>query len=88
MNQNGLTLCILETPKGVLWQAVQTQIKCTIMVHLSGSALFAKIKTIFRDINTSFRKFYRRPLKYTQWAVPKLLYQSVWENPSEYNTTG
>ena len=41
-----LTFCILETPKGVLWQTVKTQIS-------SRSALFAMIKTTFRDRYTS-----------------------------------
>ena len=41
----------------IFWQTVKTQIS-------SGSALFAKIKTIFRDRNTSFcRNFDQQPLK-------------------------
>ena len=39
-------LCILKTPKRVLWQTVKTQMKCGIS---SESALFAMIKMIFRD---------------------------------------
>ena len=36
------TLCILQTPKRLLWQTIKIQI-------LSGSAWFAKIKAIFKD---------------------------------------
>ena len=43
------TLCILETPKRVVWQTVKTQMKCRIMCHSSGSALFFKINKIFMD---------------------------------------
>ena len=39
-----LSLCKLKTPKPVLWQTVKTQMKCI----LSGSALFAKIKTTLK----------------------------------------
>ena len=38
-----LTLCILETPKRVLWQAVKTQMKCSIMLH------FIRVFTVCLD---------------------------------------
>ena len=38
-----LTLCILETPKQVLWHTVNTQMKCNVMLHFIGSTLFARI---------------------------------------------
>ena len=64
---NLLTLCILETPKGGLWQQVITQKKCNIYYaafHLGLHCLLLKIKTTFRDINITsrFRKFYLWPL--------------------------
>ena len=43
-----LTLCTWEIPKGVLWKTVKKQMKCRKMFS-SGSALFAKINTIFMD---------------------------------------
>ena len=50
-----LNLSILDTGKRVLWQALETHMKYCIS---SGSALFAKIKTIFRDRNIlKFRNF-------------------------------
>ena len=42
-------LYILNTGKQGLLQTVKTQMKCS-----KGSALFAKIKTIFRNRNRSF----------------------------------
>ena len=46
-----LTICKLETPKQVLRQTVKTQMKCQICSISSGSKLFAKTKTIFRERN-------------------------------------
>ena len=41
------TFCIPETPKWILGQTVNTQMKCIS----SGSALLVKVKTIFMDRN-------------------------------------
>ena len=54
---------ILETPKCALGQTVETQMKCSIS---SGSPLFARIKTTFRDkIHHYLEKSASDPLKYT-----------------------
>ena len=42
-----LTLSIRETPKQELLQTVMTKMKCSIILHSLGSALFAKVKKIF-----------------------------------------
>ena len=67
-----LTLCILENPKGILWQTGKSlgwnAATCGIS---SGPALFAKINTIFAKINTIlmdwnaylFENFYMWTLK-------------------------
>ena len=39
-----LALCILETPKRVLWQTVKTQMKCSIMLH------FIRVCTVLFDL--------------------------------------
>ena len=50
-----LTLCRLDTTKGVLWQTAKTQMKCHIKCSISSrSALFAETKLIYREINTKF----------------------------------
>ena len=40
---DSLILCILETPKGVLWQTVKTLMKCSIMLH------FIRVFIVFKD---------------------------------------
>ena len=59
-----LMKCRLDTGKQVLSQTMKIQMKCCIRRHSSGSALFSKIKIIFRDRNTSFyRNLTSNPLK-------------------------
>ena len=50
------TLCTLGTPKRVLWQTANIQMKCSIMLHFIRFALFARIKTTFRVRNPSTYK--------------------------------
>ena len=50
-------LCILETPKLVIWQTMKTQPKCHKMWNFLGSALFAKTKTFLHSGN-GFLRFY------------------------------
>ena len=40
-----LTLCILETPKWVLWLIVKSQMKCSIMLH------YIRVCTVSLDLN-------------------------------------
>ena len=48
-----LTLFIMNTYKQVLWQTVKKdQDEMSVKQHFIGSALNAKIKLIFRNINT------------------------------------
>ena len=71
-----LTLFILDTRKQVLWQTVKTQMKGGTS---SGSAVFAKIKTIFRVRNTSFYwNFDLQPFKIQKWSIP--LYRIIQQN--------
>ena len=46
-----LTLCVLVTPKCEPWQTLKTQMKWSIMWHLSGTTLFYYDKMIFRERN-------------------------------------
>ena len=69
-----LTLCILKTPKWVLWHTMKTQMKCSIILHFIRVSLFDKIK----------KKPLETEMHHNLGAVPYLLYQYVWENPSEY----
>ena len=50
-----LTLCMLETPKRVLWQTVKTQMKCSIMHNAAfhqGLHCLLRLKMTIRDRNT------------------------------------
>ena len=59
-----------ETPKGILSQTVKTQMKCCIS---SGSALFVKVKKIFRQKNTIIlENYYPDTPKYVQWTISSL----------------
>ena len=52
-NKNGsLTLCILKTPKEVLWQMVKSMIKCSMKLDFIRVCTVAKIKTTFKDRKT------------------------------------
>ena len=67
LTTNQLTLCILETHKRVFWQTVQPLMKCSMVLHSSGSALFAQIK---KPSGTEIHHRYIEnsicdPLKYT-----------------------
>ena len=73
-----VNLCRPEAPEQVLWQTAKTQIKCRIMLHSSGSALFSKTKTIFRERNTNFfLKLQPVTPQYIQWIILTLLYSKT-----------
>ena len=46
------TFCIMETPEGVLWQTVKTEMKCRIKQH------FIRVCTVCKDKNDLQRKKY------------------------------
>ena len=81
-----LTLCILVTPKCVLWQTVKTQMKCCIMQH------FIRVYTVCYDKNNLQQKKYIFYLGiivpdlsiYIQWTIPSLLNQTKKKNPLGY----
>ena len=65
-----LTLCILEIPKGVLWQIVKTQTKCRKHGKKSGPALFAKINA---GVHNYLEIYTCDPLNLS-WTILPLLY--------------
>ena len=72
-----LTLCTLVNPKCVLWQTVNKQMKCRIKYFISpGSTLFAKTKTIFREITQIYLEITTCYQFNIQWIIPSLLYQT------------
>ena len=61
-----LDIYILVTPKCVLWKTVKNQMKCRLLQLSSGSTLFIKTKTIFRERNPIFLKIITcEPSNYT-----------------------
>ena len=77
-----LTLCIRETPKRVLFQTVNTQMKCSIMLH------FIRVNTVKvkKDLQTDkIIQYLKKNIipdapRYVQWTIPNLLYQTRRKN--------
>ena len=54
-----LSLFVLKTHKYILWQTVKTQVNVQECGILLGSSLFARMKSTFRDRNTSLLGNYK-----------------------------
>ena len=72
-----LTICILETPTGVLWQTVKTQMKCHILRHFIWffTVYEDKIQSSGTDVHNNLEVFTCDPLKiYNGQSHPHCIY--------------
>ena len=76
------TFCKLETPKRVLWQTVTVQMKCSILLQLSGSALCAEGQLPPRT-EMHQNVIICDLLMYTMGSPKRIVSICKW-NPSEY----
>ena len=60
---SSLTLCIMDTPKWILWQTVKTQMKCSIMQH--NAAFHQGLHCLLRLKHPSGTEIYHNLENYT-----------------------
>ena len=84
------TICKLETPKRCFEKTVNTQMKCSIMLHFIRDCTVCQyIKTNLRGQKyTIIQKILALIPKHTKCTIKYLVYQYVLENPPEHKGYG